>query len=156
MVCRKPTSKHCRAQTNVHNSCVPRTWRPSSQQSNHALSSSWNRNQVPVFREPQNQNRENVLEKSEHTRTNTTGKRPLQHRCVWCETARLDEFRVTYTYVYIYLTINKPTQKQGALKYIYISFPRLGHKHIIQVYNFSAIVSKSHNQIRIKKHIHYT
>ena len=51
----------------------------SSQQSNHALSSSWNRNQVPVFREPQNQKRENVLEKSEHTRTNTTGKRPL-HR----------------------------------------------------------------------------
>ena len=26
------------------------------------------------------------------------------HRCVWCETARLDEFRVTYTYVYIYIS----------------------------------------------------
>ena len=51
----------------------------SSQWSNHALSSSWNRNQVPVFREPQNQKRENVLEKSEHTRTNTTGKRPLHY-----------------------------------------------------------------------------
>ena len=27
MVCQKPTLTHCRAQTNVHNSCVPRTWR---------------------------------------------------------------------------------------------------------------------------------
>ena len=27
MIYRKPTLKHCRAQTNVHNSCVPRTWR---------------------------------------------------------------------------------------------------------------------------------
>ena len=50
----------------------------SSQQSNHALSSSWNRNQVPVFREPQNQKRENVLEKSEHTRTNTKGKQTVK------------------------------------------------------------------------------
>ena len=55
MVCQKPILTHCRAQTNVHNSCVPRTWRRQAS-SQITLSSSWNRNQVPVFREPQIRN----------------------------------------------------------------------------------------------------
>ena len=44
----------------------------------------------PVFREPQYQKRENVLEKSEHTRTNTKGKRPLQLLSDW-KNLKLDQ-----------------------------------------------------------------